>query len=140
MSPIELGDYAEQLFAAEVIRRGMLVSSPIAPASPYDWVVDNGRDLLRVQVKATNDLMKGSRSPRYRIFTTKRQNNDSGRTAYSALEVDFFAAYVHGWETWFIIPFCSVKSDRVHFSAGKSIGKYAEYKNNWSALTSRENE
>lgn len=140
MSPTELGDYAEQLFAAEAVKRGLLVSSPVAPASPYDWIVDNGEKLLRVQVKSTNKLMKGSRHPRYRVFAAKRQHKDQTRAVYSASEVDFFAVYIHGLESWFIIPFSAVKTDRVYVNAGKRPGKYAKCRDDWAALGSREHE
>jgi hypothetical protein len=40
-------------FAAECIHRGRIVSEPLGDDARYDVIFDNGKSLLRVQVKAS---------------------------------------------------------------------------------------
>lgn len=45
------GDVAELLVAAELLRRGYRVSRPLSNGTPYDLIVDDGKSLIKVQVK-----------------------------------------------------------------------------------------
>jgi len=47
------GDVAEMMAAAELVRRGYIVSRPLTNGAPYDLLVDDGRAVLKVQVKRT---------------------------------------------------------------------------------------
>ena len=46
-------------FAYECVRRGAAISEPIGDNSRYDFIVDNGKQLLRVQVKTASELKPG---------------------------------------------------------------------------------
>ena len=46
------GDVAEMLVAAELLRRGYRVSRPLSNGCPYDLILDDGRRLYKIQVKA----------------------------------------------------------------------------------------
>lgn len=45
------GDVAELMAAAELVRRGYLVSRPLTNGAPYDLLVDTGPKIFRVQIK-----------------------------------------------------------------------------------------
>jgi hypothetical protein len=49
-----IGTVLELEFAAECIRRGAIVSQPFGDNSHYDFLVDNGLRIYRVQVKAAS--------------------------------------------------------------------------------------
>jgi hypothetical protein len=46
-------------FAAECIRRGAVVSQPFGGNAQYDFLVDNGKSILRVQVKSASPREDG---------------------------------------------------------------------------------
>ena len=53
----QLGDIAELMTAAELARRGYIVSRPLTNGAPYDLLVETSSGIKRVQIK------KASKSP-----------------------------------------------------------------------------
>lgn len=79
-----IGCIAEYQFAVEAMKRGFFVSFPLLDASPYDCILDNGKDLKKIQIKS---VTKDEETIRCYV---KKMNNK----AYSKKEVDYFAIYV----------------------------------------------
>jgi len=77
------GEFAEAAFLMQITERGWVISQPFGHKQGYDFVVDNGRDLLRVQVKSTEVA-----SSKYRARVTLGRGNQS-KTPYQPWEVDF---------------------------------------------------
>jgi hypothetical protein len=65
------GNLVAMAFMCECTRRGGVVSVPLADDHPYDVVVDNGGQLIRVQVKKSNCDSLG----RWSCNTRKRKMN-----------------------------------------------------------------
>lgn len=57
------GDISEALAIAAFMQLGYFVSRPFSNGLPYDFIADNGRSLMRIQVK-TGRLMDGTISAR----------------------------------------------------------------------------
>lgn len=86
------GEVAELKVAEHLVSEGYRVSVPFGEYR-YDFVVDDGDDLWRVQVKKAN---QGSSEPwKYRIITR----------GYDPDEVDIFAGYIPSEDTIFYEPF-----------------------------------
>jgi hypothetical protein len=49
-----VGTVLELEFAAECVRRGAIVSQPFGDNAHYDFLIDNGQKIYRVQVKAAS--------------------------------------------------------------------------------------
>lgn len=82
------GNLSEAKVLTAYIQAGFTVSVPFGNGAPYDFVVDAGRRLLKVQVK-TGRLRGGCV-----LFPTLRFSGHSGRgRSYSAREIDVFAVY-----------------------------------------------
>lgn len=87
MSTNETGDVAELHIAAELRKRGWIVSFPFGDAN-YDIVADDGEKLLRIQCKhgtIRNDKVI------FRTETVRRSATGVVRRAYSG--IDFFGVY-----------------------------------------------
>lgn len=54
------GDIAELMAAAELVRRGYVVSRPLTNGAAYDLLVDDGHRILRAQVKRASRRANGS--------------------------------------------------------------------------------
>jgi hypothetical protein len=85
------------MFLLRATQRGWIVSQPFAEKQCYDFIIDNGRDRLRVQVKSTEVPC----SPfRYHINLGR---GSASRSPYKKSEIDFFAIYVIPDDSWFIL-------------------------------------
>src|SRR5579859_7112877 len=90
------GEMAEAAFLARAASLGLLVSKPWGESSRYDLIVDNGKRLLRVQVKSAH------RAGPYGGYTIQAHGNT--RKVYDASEIDLLAAYVVPVDAWYLVP------------------------------------
>lgn len=118
----ELGLISEMRFQLAATLRGLTVSKPPADSSPYDFIVDTGKKLLRVQVKSTRH-----RDSQHRYnFNLKTGNADR---AYTAAQVHFFALYIVELDLFYIIPQALLRGRKtIKISLN---GKFDDFKNNW---------
>ncbi len=89
------GETAELRFWWAATERGLIVSRPHGDSARYDFIVDNGRRLFRIQVKSTS-----CRSKQGYLFQTVRAH----RLAYTRSDLDFFACYLVPFDIWYIVP------------------------------------
>ena len=88
----ELGELAFSLKAASL---GFGVAEPHGEDEAYDFILDSGQRLWRVQVKSMYKPFRNG----YR--TAGRHDN---QTIYKADEIDFLVAYVVPRDIWYVIP------------------------------------
>jgi len=97
------GDTAEVLFKLRCLERGLIPSMPYG-LRRYDFIVDNGKTLLRVQVKMAN-------TPRDRDrYQFNLKPNGKG---YTSEQVDVFAFYIATHDLWYFVPYSHLKNPRV---------------------------
>ena len=92
-TPKALGEAAEAAFLAKVTSLGFGVSKTWGDSERYDFILDSGKQLWRVQVKSS----RHSDGSRY-IVKLK------GAAAYTAKEIDFIVAYIVPENLWYVIP------------------------------------
>ena len=92
-TPKALGEAAEAAFLAKVTSLGFGVSKTWGDSERYDFILDSGKRLWRVQVKSS----RHSDGSRY-IVKLK------GAAAYTAKEIDFIVAYIVPENLWYVIP------------------------------------
>lgn len=98
------GLIVEVMAKAKLLEHGLLVSQPIDPKSRYDLIADNGKKLLKVQVKGLNSN-RFSNKFSFRLYTkTKRLATDNVRRPYTKDEVDMFVVYLEPFDVWYVIP------------------------------------
>jgi hypothetical protein len=120
------GEWAELVFAMRAIQLGLYLARPWGESSGYDFVVDLGTRIFRVQVKSTifhegdgySCTLKDSRGP------------------YKKNSFDFVAAYVIPEDIWYILP---EKKIRGMWSIGLhpelKVSKYGQYQEAWCLLS-----
>lgn len=109
------GEAAELIFAAEAAKQGFIVLFPHSDDIPYDFAIDNGKNILTIQVKST-------------------AGGDRGVVIEGAKykSVHFMAIYMHATNEFYIVPI----KHMLKFKSRTSIGpKYDKYKNAWHLLT-----
>lgn len=77
---------------------GFPLALPYGHLHRYDFIVESGRNLWRVQVKTSSFMMRGL----YRLILYNPTDRP-GRT-YTESEIDFVAVYIVPEETWYILP------------------------------------
>ena len=92
------GELSELAFVYKAAGLGFGVARPYGDNQRYDFIVDCGQRLCRVQIKSTTYSQQGC----YRLRATRHLR---GREiSYQSSEVDFLVAHVIPEEAWFILP------------------------------------
>lgn len=109
--------------------RGFTVSSPYGDNSTYDFILDTGNSLFRIQVKSTGYRVKSR--PNCMRFQIHRTNG----AAYQSFEVDYFALYDQTDDIFYLIPRDLL--DGVKDLTITANGKYKIFKENWNFKEAR---
>jgi PD-(D/E)XK endonuclease len=92
------GELSEAAFLTRAAHRGFGVAKPWGDSRRYDFILDNGTHLLRVQIKCTECIRAQAYETRATYTTGK------ARAVYTKQDIDFIAAHVVPLDTWYIIP------------------------------------
>src|SRR5882762_12038626 len=97
------GELSELAFIFKATSLGFHVSKPYGDSERYDFILDAGPRLWRIQIKSTTTLMCGL----YRINSHRRTNH--GVVPYHPAEIDFLIAHVIPEDTWFLLPIALIQ-------------------------------
>jgi len=125
------GEQAEAAFLNKAISLGLNVAKPWGDSERYDFIVDSGRRLLRVQVKSTRYLREHNR---FRITP------GAGGVLYTNKDIDFVAVYIVPLDLWYIIPvnaFTNRTCLRFYPRTNNSRGSFEKYREAWWRLQGR---
>jgi hypothetical protein len=121
-----LGEAVEAAFLAKAAMLDFPVSKPWGDSRAYDFVVDGGHRLWKVQVKCA---------------TSHRGSRCSVRAAgsgplYTTEDIDFLVAYVISKDLWYVVPVETFAPRvTVHFNYGpRSQGMFEIYREAWCLL------
>ncbi|MGA8311042.1 MAG: group I intron-associated PD-(D/E)XK endonuclease [Terriglobales bacterium] len=125
------GELAEMAFTYKAAGLGFAVAKPYGDSESYDFILDSGVRLWRVQVKSTY----GVRSHSYCIQAC---GNASGKKeSYTAAQIDMLVAYLVPEDAWYVVPvkaFTPRKHLTFYPSGSKSGGLYEQYREAWDLL------
>ncbi len=122
------GEMAEAAFLAKAASLGLRVSKPWGEGR-YDLIVDNGKKLLRVQVKSAH---RPGKENEYRIYA-----RGCSMRVYDASEIDLLAAYVVPANAWYLFPveeFLKYKSMRLYPVKRRKASKFEKFRENWEIM------
>ncbi len=125
------GELAELAFIYKAASLGLDVAKPWGDSGRYDFIVDSGTRLWRIQVKSTYNFDGyGYRIGTYWKSTTKH-------VCYTAEQVDFLAGLVVPEDVWYILPvpaFAPRKVVAVYPHRSTDHGQYEMYREAWHLL------
>jgi len=98
------GELSELAFVHKAASLGFGVARPYGDNERYDFIVDSGQRLWRVQVKSTAYL----RGECYRVLVLRHLRGHT--VSYQPSEVDFLVAHVIPEEAWFVLPIRAIGS------------------------------
>lgn len=99
MKKYELGNKTEAIVLSAYLSAGFIASIPFGTGASYDFVVDSGSRLYKIQVK-TAWTVKGI----IKYNCLRRQPGDKSHRPYINGETDYFAVYYPTTETLYGIP------------------------------------
>jgi len=137
------GELAELAFLFKAASLGIAVAKPYGDSLPYDFMVQCGQRLLRIQVKSV--FTNGTGNHRYSYSVPVSRRPLRRRVTYSRDEIDFITAFVAPHDAWYVIPVDAVLDRKfIHLYPGgkKRVdgGAYEKYREAWHLLTGNPNE
>jgi hypothetical protein len=109
------GELSEAAFLLKAVGLGFKVTRPWGDSERYDFIVDAGGRLLRVQIKCTAAL----RARGYHIQPIHFVYGKS-KVVYTAQEIDFLVAHIVPLDVWYVVPVEAI-------AAGTSLRLYPDY-------------
>ena len=92
------GERSEAAFLQRASALGFGVAKPWGDSLRYDFILDNGQRLWRVQVKCTETI-------RARAYETRATYSvGKGRAVYTRKDIDFVAAHLVPLDLWYLVP------------------------------------
>jgi len=136
------GEIVEVAFLAKAASMGFAVTKPYGDSEPYDFIVDSGNRLWRVQVKS-GSYKTGSA---YRVGASHLSNTKPKQKAYTAKQIDILAVYIVPLDVWYIIPILAfTPSTSLAFlpdtpaNYGTYARKYEQFREAWFLMACRRN-
>jgi PD-(D/E)XK endonuclease len=125
------GELAELGFMFKAAGLGFGVAKPWGDSERYDFILDSGERLWRVQVKSTYV----ARSPKYSVNAC---GSSSGKKkSYTAEEIDILVAYIVAENVWYVVPVAAfAPRRRLNFYPFESKwrGSYEKYREAWDLM------
>lgn len=121
------GEMAESGFLAKAVSLGLGVAKPWGDSERYDFIVDAGGRLWRVQVKSAFREMEGGG---YVI----RAHGAASRRLYTADEVDLLVVWVVPIDAWYVIPIADlegVTGVKLFPMRRRQVSKHEKYREAW---------
>jgi hypothetical protein len=110
---------------------GFAVAKPFGDSLPYDFLVDGGGIITRVQVKTTSAVIYGA------YFANAQRHSPFSSRPYTPEEVEIIAIWVKPLDTWYLIPVSEVaprKSIRLWPHRPEKDTRYGKYRERWEEL------
>jgi len=130
------GELSEAAFLLKAESLGFRVAKPWGDSEPYDFILDSGPHLWRVQLKCTQVIRARGYDiqPTYAIY-------GKGKVAYTADEIDVLVAHIVPINTWYVLPvddFAPSKSLRFYPDIECKRARWEKYREAWDLMRARE--
>jgi hypothetical protein len=122
------GELAEAAFLAKAASMGIGVAKPWGDSDRYDFIIDTGARLLKVQIKSAH-CVSSARSGGYHIRAQPRQ-----KVSYRPDEIDLLIAYIVPLDLWYIFPpeaFVHMTSVHLFPNSTQKRSRFEPYREAW---------
>jgi hypothetical protein len=123
------GELAEAAFLHKAVGMGFRVTKPWGDSERYDFVLDSGRRLWRVQIKCTAVERAGGYhiQPIHFVY-------GKNKVVYTADDIDVLAALVIPLDVWYIVPVAVLAAGtslRLYPDDGCKTARFEKYREGW---------
>ncbi len=126
--PKRRGEEAELAFMRRAIAEGFAIAKPWGDSERYDFILDNGVRLWRVQVRSTD--YEAHHGFAVHTYVTRKM------VRLTAKEVDVIAAYLVPKDLWYIVPIEACTCKNLWFFPGRSRkgSRFEKFREGWDYL------
>jgi hypothetical protein len=123
------GEVSELAFFHKAASLGFGVAKPWGDSERYDFILDSGQRLWRVQVKSGCHHRK-------RCYDLHGRCGNQEKALYTSEEIDIFVAYLVPIDVWYIIPVEKIEKKSLLFYpyGGARHGRYEQYREAWGLM------
>ena len=127
--PKRRGEVSELAFFYKAASLGFGVAKPWGDSERYDFILDSGQRLWRVQVKS-------GCHHRNRYYDLHGKCGNREQTQYTSQDIDIFVAYLVPIDLWYVIPVEKIKKKNLllYPYGGDRCGHYEQYREAWSLM------
>ncbi len=125
------GEWAELQFMTRALALGLRVARVYGDSARYDFFVDAGGTLSRVQIKS----VWRTHNSTYRLAS--QRGAPRGKVPYRTQELDFVIGYVVPEDAWYVVPARALARRRsfwVYPHRLNSRGRFERYREAWHLL------
>ena len=131
-NPKRTGELSEAAFMLKARTLGFNPAKPWGDSERYDFILDTGPRLWRVQLKCTEVLRARGYDvqPIYSIY-------GKGKITYTADDIDVLIAHILPLDTWYVIPIAAIAhstSLRLYPSIPCKCARWETYREAWHLL------
>jgi hypothetical protein len=128
--PKRRGEMAELAFMRKAIGLGFGVAKPWGDSDRYDFILDSGRRLWRVQVRSTEYQSHRGYAVHTYVYVKKAM------VPLTAREVDAIVAYIVPLDLWYVVPiqFADCKNLWFYPHGSKKGSRFERFREAWSLL------
>jgi len=130
------GELSEAAFLLKAESLGFHVSRPWGDSERYDFILDTGPRLWRVQLKCTEAVHARGYDiqPIYAVY-------GQGKVVYTADQIDVLVAHIIPKDTWYVLPvdaFAPCKSLRFYPDIECRRARWESYREAWHLLRNQD--
>jgi PD-(D/E)XK endonuclease len=123
------GELSEAAFLHKAVELGFRVTKPWGDSERYDFVLDSGRRLWRVQIKCTAVERAGGYhiQPIHFVY-------GKNKVVYTAEDIDVLAAHIVPLDVWYVVPVAALaqgRSLRLYPDDGCKTARFEKYREGW---------
>ncbi|MGO9647790.1 MAG: group I intron-associated PD-(D/E)XK endonuclease [Terriglobales bacterium] len=125
------GEVAEAAFLHKAASLGFRVGKTWGESDPYDFLVDTGGRVLRVQVKSAYAAGE------YGGYTFHAHGN-TRTDVYTSRDIDFLVAYIVPENLWYVLPveiFARTSAAKIFPASRRRMSRFEKYREAWSLMT-----
>jgi PD-(D/E)XK endonuclease len=131
-NPKRTGELAEAAFLLKAQNMGFRVCKPWGDSERYDFVLDSGGRLWRVQLKSTGALhARGYEvQPIYGVY-------GRGKAGYTADDIDVLVVHIRPCDVWYVLPVevvAMAKNLRFYPDIECKCARWESYREAWSVM------
>ena len=124
------GELAEAAFLHKAVGLGFRVTKPWGDSERYDFVLDSGTRLWRVQIKCTAVERAGGYhiQPIHFVY-------GKNKVVYTGDEIDVLAAHVVPLDVWYVVPVGALAAGtslRLYPNDGCKAARFEKYREAWN--------
>jgi hypothetical protein len=127
--PKRRGELSELAFFYKAAGLGFGVARPWGDSDPYDFILDSGQRLWRVQVKSACHHFN-------RRYDVHAKRGKGEKTMYTCTDIDILVAYLIPIDVWYVIPVEKLEKKALYLYpyGGARHARYEAYREAWSLM------